>query len=58
MNMLLLCMNVLGYLEEVLLLFKDLLCNSYILSLKELFVTLTYGVHCVYLVDYASSRIW
>jgi hypothetical protein len=34
-------MNVFGYLEEVLLLFKELLCNLYLLSILEVFYTLT-----------------
>jgi hypothetical protein len=35
-------MNVFGYVEEVLLLFKELFCNSYLLSILEFFSTLTF----------------
>jgi hypothetical protein len=40
-------MNVFGYMEEVLLLFKELLCNSSLLSILELFSMLTF----VYMVN-------
>jgi hypothetical protein len=41
-------MNVLGYLEEVLLFFKELFCNSYLLSILELYSTFTYLCNMVY----------
>jgi hypothetical protein len=34
-------MNVFGYLEEVFLFFKELLCNTYLLCILELYSTLT-----------------
>jgi hypothetical protein len=42
------CMNVLGYFEEVLLFLRELLCNSYPLSILELCSMLTFDVHGVY----------
>ena len=42
-------MNVLGYLEEILLFIKDLLYNSSLLSLLGLCSMVTYHVHYVYL---------
>jgi hypothetical protein len=41
--------NVLGCLEEVLLLYKELLCNSSLLSILEFFSMLTFSIHGVYL---------
>jgi hypothetical protein len=41
-------MNVLEYLEDVLLFFKELLCKSSLLSILELCSTLTFVVHGVY----------
>jgi len=49
------CMNVFGYVEEVLLLFKELSCNLYIL---ELWSTLTFCTRCVLLFCYDILRIW
>jgi hypothetical protein len=41
-------MNVLGYLEEVLVLFNKLLCKQSLLSFFELLSMLTFGVNYVY----------
>jgi hypothetical protein len=41
-------MNVVGYLEEVLIFFQELLCNSSLLSILELCSPLIFGVHGVY----------
>jgi len=38
-----------GYLEEVFLIYKDLVCNSCLLSLWELCYALTFGIHNEYL---------
>jgi hypothetical protein len=56
-------MNVLGYLEEVLLFLKELLCNLSLLSLLELCSMLTFGVHCFYFgvlcySKYVVHKIW
>jgi hypothetical protein len=51
----LLCANVFGYLEEVLLLFKELLYN---LSILDLCSTITFCTWCVILVYYDILSIW
>jgi hypothetical protein len=48
-------MNVFGYLEEVLLFFKELLCN---LPILELCSMLTFGTWCVLLLCYDILIIW
>jgi hypothetical protein len=48
-------MNVFGYVEEVLLFFKELLCN---LSILELCSTLTFCTWCVLMLCYGILNIW
>jgi hypothetical protein len=52
-------MNIFGYLEEVLLFFKDLLCNSYLLSKLELcsMLTLVYMVFTFVLLLYFKHLV-
>ena len=49
------CMNVLGYLKEILLLFKELLYNFSILDLCS---TLTFCTWCVLMFCYNILSIW
>jgi hypothetical protein len=50
-------MNVLEYLEEVLLLFKDLLCNSSLLYILEV-LSMLICTWCVLLVSYDILGFW